>query len=715
MASDSLFSPSWYRVADLRPRLRGHLRIHRHQYRGQRWYVLEDLLSRRMHRFNPAAHYILGLMDGRRTVQELWDLATTSFADDAPTQEEMIRLLSQLHSADVLQSDVEPDVAELLRRAEKTRRANFKQRWLSPLAIRIPLLDPDRLLARCLPWYRPLFTCAGFLVWLAIIAAAAVLALGHWRELTEDVSDRVLAPQNLLLIGLVFPVVKLLHELGHACAVKAWGGEVHDMGVMLLVLMPVPYVDASASSAFRETGRRAIVGAAGVMAELLVAAIALVVWLDLQPGTARAVMYDVMLIAGVSTVLFNGNPLLRFDGYYVLADLLQIPNMRQRGQQLLTQVVESRLFGVDAPKVEHEPRERFWLIAFTIASFWYRIVVMVAIALFIAQEYFFIGVMMALWSVAATLVWPVAKGVAYLATHARLRRRRARAIAVSTAIALMALLLLFVVPLPLATRAQGVTWTAQEAVVGAGTEGFVKQVVATPGSRVARGATLVLAEDPVLAPRIRVLEAQLLLLETRARAEHDVDRARWQRTEEEVKSATAELALARERHRELTVTSPLDGVLFLPSADDLPDRFLRKGQQLAYVVPPGPATVRVLVSQDDIDLVRSGTRRVEVKHAGDLARTEPAILKREVPAASRHLPNPALSAQSGGLVAVEPRPGENQVLAMESWFEFELELPESTGRSIGERVYVRLVHEPEPVAWRWQRSLRQLFLTRFNV
>src|SRR6478672_3160193 len=315
MAADNLFSPSWYRVAELKPRLRGHLRVHRHQYRGQRWYVLEDLLSRRMHRFNPPAHYVLGLMDGRRTLQELWDLATTAFGDDAPTQDEMIRLLAQLHAADVLQSDVEPDVAELLRRARRTRRGKWMQRYLSPLALRFPLFDPDRLLARTLPWYRPIFSRAGFLVWLAIVAAAAVLALGHWKELSEDVTDRVLAPQNLLLMALVFPLVKLVHEFGHGCAVKAWGGEVHDMGVMLLVLMPVPYVDASASSTLREAHRRALVGAAGVMAELVLAALALLFWLELEPGVARAVAYDVMLIAGVSTVLFNGNPLLRFDGY----------------------------------------------------------------------------------------------------------------------------------------------------------------------------------------------------------------------------------------------------------------------------------------------------------------------------------------------------------------------------------------------------------------
>src|SRR6185436_15722548 len=324
--SEDLYSPSWYRVANLRPRLRGHVRIHRHHYRGELWYVLEDRVSRRMHRFNPQAHYVIGLMDGRRTVQALWDAAIERFGDDAPTQDEVIRLLGQLHAADVLQTEMAPDVDEILRRAQKTRQRSLMQK-LSPLALRIPLVDPERFLERWLPYYRWLFGPAGALLWLMVVGTGLALATAHWRELTESMSDRVLAPRNLLLLALTFPLVKLLHELGHACATKAWGGEVHDMGVMLLVLMPVPYVDATASSAFRETRRRVVVGAAGILVETFVASLALFVWLQAEPGTLRAMLYDVMLIAGVSTVVFNGNPLLRFDGYYILADLLQMPNL----------------------------------------------------------------------------------------------------------------------------------------------------------------------------------------------------------------------------------------------------------------------------------------------------------------------------------------------------------------------------------------------------
>src|SRR5690606_28200318 len=167
------------------------------------------------------------------------------------------------------------------------------------LAVRIPLVDPDRALERWLPWYRAWFGWVGFALWATVVALGVFAAAEHWEELTADVASQVLAPQNLLILWLTFPLVKLLHELGHACAVKAWGGEVHEMGIMLLVLMPIPYVDASSANAFPEKRRRVVVGAAGMAVELFVAALALALWLETQPGLMRAALFNVMLIAGV--------------------------------------------------------------------------------------------------------------------------------------------------------------------------------------------------------------------------------------------------------------------------------------------------------------------------------------------------------------------------------------------------------------------------------
>jgi len=710
-----LYSPSWYRVAEMRPRLRAHVRIHRHHYRGELWYVLEDLVSRKVHRFNPVAHYLIGLMDGRRTVQEIWDGAIAKFGDDAPTQEEMIRLLGQLHSSEVLQSEVTPDLAELMRRARKAGRKTWFQNLISPLSIKIPLVDPDRGLQRWLPYYEPLFGWFGLLLWFSVVGLAAFSGVSHWNELTDDITSRVLAPQNLLIMWITFPLLKLVHEFGHACATKAWGGEVHEMGVMLLVMMPIPYCDASASSAFRETHRRAIVGAAGMIVEVFVAAIAVLLWIETAPGLVRAVLYNVILIAGISTVVFNANPLLRYDGYYILADLIQIPNLRARANQYLTHLMEKRLFGLKLPEFEATTGEKQWFVFFAIASFFYRMFVVFAIALFIATQYFIVGIVLALWAIVTSVLYPIVKGIGYLFLHPKLRRHRIRALSMMGGIVVAIVVAVCFVPVPLWSRAEGVIWVPDEAQVRAGADGFLREVVATPGQQVSRGSTLIIADDPSLGPRTQVLEAQLRLLQVRAQSELFNDKVRWEVTREEIQATRAELEHVQRQIADLTVVSPTSGifVLLIP-VDDLPDRYVRKGQSLGYVLPPATVSARVLVSQDEVDMVRSRTERVEVKLAGRIYDTYEAGIRREIPAASNKFSNLALSSVGGGRAPVDPSDSK-EPKALTSWFEFEIEMPATNTLVLGEHVYVRFEHGAEPVAWRVYRSVRQLFMRQFVV
>jgi putative peptide zinc metalloprotease protein len=712
--AQELLSGAWYRVAELRPRLRSHVRVNRHEYRNERWYVLSDRISRRSHRVNPAAYFLIGLLNGRRRMQEVWDASVERLGDGAPTQDEAIQLLGQLHAADLLQCDLAPDVEELLRRSQRIAQRGRLARIVSPLAIRIPLLDPDRMLERWLPWYQPLFGRAGALLWLALVGWGLVAAAQHWDALTQDLSHRVLEPKNLLIIGLVFPLVKALHEFGHACAVKAWGGEVHEMGIMLLVLMPVPYVDASAASAFPDKRRRVVVGAAGMLVELFIASIALMLWLEVQPGVLRAVLFNVILIAGVSTVLFNANPLLRFDGYYILADLLEMPNLRQRAQQYAASLAQRYLFGMPLPAAEGGRGEKMLLLVFLVASFTYRIFITLAIALFISGEYFFVGVALAVWAVVGATLLPIAALVSYLAFNPRLGAHRGRAIAVSAVLGLALAGLAFLAPIPSWTNAQGVVSIPEQSMVRAGGDGFVTRLLAQSGQTVRRGDPLAETSDPVQAARLRTLEAQIAELESRYQAERVDRQVRAQITLDQLRSVNAELARARERARDLVLRSPADGVFALASAEDLPGRFLKQGAAIGHVVADGRLTARVVVPQESVDLVRGHTERVSVKLAERLEETIASRVVREVPRASDRVPSAALTQAGGGEAAPDPRAGEESK-TLATYFEFEVELPPERSFLLGGRAYVRFDHASEPIAgqiWRW---LRQLFLLRLAV
>ena len=715
--ADSLFSPSWYRVADLKPKLRGHVEIHRHDYRGKVWYILQDHASGRSHRFSPAAYYLIGLLDGQLSVQQVWDAVNAAEGDQAPTQDEVIRLLGQLHAADALISDVTPDSRELFRRHQRHQRMQLKQRLWTPLAIRVPLLDPERFLERTLPFARLLINRYTAVLWLVIVLLGAVLAAVHWSDLTEDIVDRALTPGNLVLLWFIYPFVKALHELGHAYLAKMSGGEVHEIGVMFLVLMPVPYVDVSSIWGFRDKRKRMAVGAAGIAVEMFLGALALFVWLSVESGAVHVVAYNVMIISGVSTLLFNGNPLLRFDGYYVLADALEIPNLGTRSIKYLAYLAQRYLLGVrDAESPAESPGERVWFVLYGIAAFIYRVFILFVIILYLGGKFFAVGVALAIWATVTQAVIPVSKAMKFLVNSPLLRRNRKRSTGAVIAGVSGIVLLLFVLPAPLWTLTEGVTWPSEQSQIRAATDGFIVELMVPDRSLVVQGQEIILTRDPLSQARVKTLAAQEKQLQIQLRAAQTVDRVEADIVREELTAVSEDLKRARERQDALVIRSPRSGVFTAPESNDFIGRFVRQGQLIAFVINPADtAVVRAAVSQDDIGLIRQNVRKVDVMPAGRQAQSFSAQLLREVPGGTHQLPTAALGFSGGGKFAVVPSDTTGKT-TLDRVFEVEVELPaQARADYLGMRMFVRFDHGYEPLAMQAWRSLRQLLLRRFGV
>lgn len=712
-----LVSNLWYRVAARKPQLRPHARIYRHRYRGEVWYLLQDPASSRVQRFTPAARSIVALMDGTRTVAQLWETANRRLGENAPTQDEIIHLLGQLHAADMLQSDVTPDVAELIARGEREDKARIRQSFANPMALRLQLWDPDRFLDVFAPVWALIWSRWGALLWLAVVAPAFFLAPPHWSELTNDFSDHVLAVDNLFLVYLSFPLIKALHEMGHATAVKAGGGEVHDLGVIFLVLLPVPYVEASASTVFRSKYQRALVGAAGVIAELFVAALAFYGWLVVEPGVVRALLFNVMVIASVSTVIFNGNPLLRYDAYYILADLIEIPNLASRSARYWGYLLERYGLGVREAEAPNGSRaENAWLAFYGLAAAIYRVLVTVVIAMFIAGRFFFIGVLLAIWGVFAMAGLPVVKTVAHLATSPRLRRRRGRAVAVVLSVSLGLSFFLAAVPMPSHSYAEGVLWLPEEDIVRAGESGFVTNFLVRPGGEISRGDALIASDDPALLTELRRSEDKIAELTAEYNAEFVANRTRAEIVHDKMEGELSKLALLRKRIGDLVARAGADGLFVAPEAADMPGRYYRKGEPLGYVIGKAAARARVVVRQDAIGQLRLGVDRVRLRLSEQVGAVFEGKVVREIPGGDENLPSPALSAQGGGDIATDPR--ETKIArALQRVFQLEVELTGADDRigGFGQRVFVRFQHRGEPLGFQWYRSVRQLFLTSFNV
>lgn len=717
--SEDLLSSSWYRVAAVKPCLREHARLHRMRYRGELWYLLQDPVSNQVHRFTPAARFVIAAMDGQRSVQQLWELANRRLGEQAPTQDDVIRLLGQLHAADLLRSDATPDTAEAYERGERQARQLRQRSYMNPMAIRIHLFDPDALLNKLRPLIDLVWSKWGGLLWLAVVLPALLMLPLHWDDLGGNFSDRIMAADNLLMLWLIFPLIKALHEFGHAAATKRGGGEVHDVGVVMLVLIPIPYVEASASTVFKSSWHRAVVGASGMAVELFIAALAFYLWMLVEPSALRAVLFNVMVVAGVSTLIFNGNPLLRYDAYYILSDLVQMPNLAARSMRFLGYLVERHGFGVtDANTAEGGVGERLFLALYGVFSAIYRVLVTIAIALFIAGEFFIIGVVLAIWAVATMAIMPLVKSARHVAGRARMRRHRTRVLAVSGGFVAALFLLLFVVPAPFRTVVEGVAWLPQSALVRAGHEGFVERLVAVPGRPVAAGDLLVEVRNPALDAALAVSQAKVAELEATYWSGVASDRSQAGIARQQLDAERSALATVREQIALLSIRAQAPGIFMVPRPQDMQGRYFNRGDLLAYVIDKPQLVARVVVAQDDADAVRSATTAVQVRLVHRPQQVLQGRLQREVPAGAEYLPSLALSTQGGGQLATDPRDTKG-ARTLERTFQFDVAvaLPASDPGPVffGEHVHARFEHPPEPLARQWYRSVRRLFLSHFHV
>ncbi|MGB5324314.1 MAG: hypothetical protein WBN40_02665, partial [Pseudomonadales bacterium] len=364
---------------------------------------------------------------------EIHQSLNKKLGEAAPSADDISVIMSQLLSIEAVRS-ASTSTEHIFDRYKRNRKQKKQRALANPLAIKAPLFDPDQLLNKLIPFVRPCFTPAAGCVWLFAVLSACLLALSNFSALSAAVNSDIFAPGNIVAMALLFVLIKVVHEFAHAFTVKMWGGEVHEMGITLLVLMPIPYVDASASASFRDKNKRMLVSAAGIASELFIASIALFVWLAVEPGLVKDTALNTLLIASVSTLLFNANPLLRFDGYYILQDFAEIPNLYSRAGKYYLYLIQRYLFGLDSARSPVTAAgERRWFATYGLAAFFYRFIILFTIVMFLAEEYLVVGVALGCWAVIMQILLPLGKGLRYLQASPALAGKRKRAIRVSGA------------------------------------------------------------------------------------------------------------------------------------------------------------------------------------------------------------------------------------------------------------------------------------------
>jgi putative peptide zinc metalloprotease protein len=706
----------WQRMAGLRLRLRDGVSVDALDYRGRSWYLLRNAFDRQQLRLSQGVYALLAQLDGRRTLAQVLADQADPAAQGSDAHREILSALTQLQAAGMLAADTPRDAALLVAQQQARRRRARLARWMRLLSPRLALFDPDRFLTRALPAVAWLLHPVALLAWLMLAVLAGLQALMHWDALTLFGAQRLDHPRQWLLLVGLYPLIKGLHELAHGFAAKAGGAEINEMGITLLVFVPVPYVDASASSAFASKYRRMLVGAAGIMVEVLLAALALFAWLLIDDGLVRDAAFAVMLIGGVSTLLFNGNPLLRFDGYYVLADAIEIPNLATRAARYYGYLARRYLLGERAARAPlTAPGERRWLLSYGAASTLYRFSISVGIALFLIATVPVLGVVLATWLLVAQLLVPLARQLQYLLFDAALVGRRLRALGVVGGLLLGLFGALALLPVPSSTQVDGVVLLPEQAVVRAAVDGFLQRRVAADNARVGPGELLFELANPQLDSDIRVQRARLRELQARRDALGFGDRVAREIHGERLAEARAELAELEQRRAGLQVRSPGSGVLRLPPVDDRLGRFVNQGDMLGYLADPSAAVVRVVATQHDAGRIRQRSDDIQVRLADRAGATLRGRLLSEVPLATDTLPSAALGSRAGGAIPVDGRDASG-LTTLQRVFAFDVAVPFSrTGQYVGSRAQVLFVHPASPLLPRWYDRARRVLMDQIGL
>ena len=715
--SGRTFSESWHRVASLKISLRPTVKVRKQFFRGERWYVLQDPFNNQFFRLRPEAHDFVLHLRPDRTVEEVWEECLDRSPDEAPGQEDVIQLLTQLYFANLLYFELPADSEKLFERYKKRRRREIRSKLMSIMFMRIPLLDPDNFLKRLMPVMKFLVSPVGAIVWLAVVATATKVVLDDFDAAMEQVQG-ILAPDNLILLYLGLVLIKTLHEFGHAVVCRRYGGEVHTMGVMLLVFTPIPYMDATSSWAFRSRWKRAFVGAAGMITEIFVAAVAAFVWAYTGTGTVHSLAYNMMFIASVSTLLFNANPLLRFDGYYILSDLLDIPNLSTRAFKQLRHIGEKYLFGYrDSTSGALNVREATWLSCFGLLSGVYRVLVFTGIVLFVADKFFIAGLIMAAVCVVSWLIVPISRFINYLISSPRLAKTRPRAAAVSLGTLAVVLVFLAVIPFPNRFRAPGVLEAVQYLQVVNDAPGYVQAVLTPSGEWVIEGTPLMQLKDQELEFEITATRAQLLETLQLERVAFQLEKADLEPIRKRLEVIESRLLDLEQKRADLLVKARQPGIWVAPQSNELVGAWVPRGSLLGEIVNEELFRFSAVVSQNEAaSLFVEQIGKAEVRLYGQAGTNLEVQDFQIIPFQHDRLPSAALGWYGGGEVPVSVS-DETGLQAAEPFFQIYASLQPAPNTTFlhGRGGRIRFSLGPRPLLLQWVRKFRQLLQERYQI
>ena len=638
-----------FRSSTTRPvslKRRGDLVTNRQVYQGQAWWVVKDPISLHYFRFRPEEYWLLDMLDGQKSLEVLKEQFEVKFPPRRITVEELSRFVATLHRSGLVIGDRPGQGPQLFER----RRQRIWKQWMAWLAnimsMRFRGIDPDRLLTRLDPWFGWLFSPPAILCMLAFVASAVLLVLVNFDTFRSKLPEfhQFFAAGNWLYLAIALGVTKVLHEFGHGLSCKHYGGECHEMGMMLLVFTPCLYCDVSDSWMLPSKWKRAAIGAAGMYVEVIIASIATFLWWNSHPGIFNQLCLDVMFVSSVSTILFNANPLLRYDGYYILSDVLEIPNLRQKATTILGRIASRWCLGIKQPEDPFLPQRNRGLFAlYAVASSLYGWFVSLSIFLFVWSVFKpyrleVLGQILAGAALWGLVVKPIHGMIKFLNVPGRRDEVKTKNLVFTAIVAAALAGAIALIPLPQRVWCAAELRPRGEETVYVTVPGRLESLAVKPGSLVKKGDEIARLSSIDLDLEIADLEGKAS--QSRSRL-NSLERERFTdpaagleigTVEESLKSVEEQLDKKRKDRRDLVLVAPRDGIVLpapavappkdgsgrLPpwSGNALKDKNLGatflEGTVLCMVGEPEKFEAVMVVDQSEVEFIAKG-QQVDLK------------------------------------------------------------------------------------------------------
>lgn len=634
--ADSLVSSSARRLPI---RKRSDLSARRHTYQGRSYWVVKEPVGLNYFRFQEEEFAILQWLDGTQSLDSLKEQFEDEFPPQKITVEELAQFLGMLHRSGLVVTDAPGQGRQLKKRRDERKRKEWIAALSNVLAIRFKGIDPERLLTRIYPWFRWMYTKTAVIICCTLAISALLLVAVQFDVFRSKLPSfhNFFAVENWIWMGLVLCVTKVIHEFGHGLTCKHFGGECHEMGVMILVLTPCLYCNVSDSWMLPNKWHRAMIGAGGMYIEVVMASIATFIWWFTQDGMLNFLCLSTMFICSVSTIIFNANPLLRYDGYYILSDIVEIPNLRQKSSSILQRKLAYWCLGIEQPEDPFLPqRNQMFFALYTVAAVVYRWVVVLSILMFLYSVFEpyglkIIGQTIAAMSIFGLVVQPLWKLGKFFYVPGRLQKvKKPRLYATLGIVALVISAVLFI---PLPHHVMCPMWITPQGAerIYIAEPGFLEEVLVEPGETVRQGDILARLSNPDLDLEIAKLQGEQsadtvqLMAYRSVQFDDDQSRLAIDPLERKLKTTEIQLDIRGQKLAKLTLVAPTGGtVMPMESRESrtapgqLPSwsgsifegrnegAFLERQTPFCYIGDPRKLEASVAVDQSSIDFVRSG-------------------------------------------------------------------------------------------------------------